>query len=171
MTADQIIARIKEAGIVERSIPYPKRPAQLKSAHPAHEKTHQEAIDGLWALVRTDDNGDPLKGPDGTYLTDWAASWTRTSGADAAAIDRYGEALNWLADLGRHNARWRVAVWACYGQGWNPQMASTRIVGPLWRLGLLSRKAPPSRETVRAWRDAGVEWLAQHLVGGFKKSA
>lgn len=171
MTPDQIIARVKEAGIVERSIPYPKRPAQLKSAHPVHEKTHQEAVDGLWALVRTDERGEPLKGPDGTYLTDWAASWTRTHGADAAAIDRYGEVMAWMIELGKVNPRHRIAVWATYGQGWSPTLAASKMVMPMWRAGLLTKRHPPHRNTVREWRDDGILWIVQYLADGKQKAA
>ena len=171
MTAEQIILRLREAGEVERAIAAPPKPAKLRATHPPIEKTAEEAWDGLWALVKTDTAGNPVKAADGTYLTDWDPSWTRATVPDRQAHDRYAETLTWLAALGQHNPRWRIAVWTCHAMGWPPQMASIRMVPALWRNGLITRRKPPHRNTVREWRDDGILWLAQHLASQLQKCA
>lgn len=169
ITIAEIETRLREAGEVERSMAAPRAPGHLRATHPPIEKTAQEARDGLWALIRTDIAGNPVKAADGTYLTDWDPSWTKAQPADRAAIDRYGETLEWLAALGQHNPRWRIAVWTCHAMGFPPQMASTRMVPTLWRHGLITRRKPPDRKTVRQWRDDGLRWIAQHLACPVKK--
>lgn len=171
MTPDQITARLREAGEVERSMAAPRKPGQLRAAHPPIEKTAEEARDGLWALVRHDLAGQPVKAADGTYLTDWDVSWTRPVAADRQAIDRYAETLQWLSALGQHNPRWRIAVWVCVAQGWPPMMAATRILPHLFRHGLITRRKAPHRDSVRAWRDQGIKWLTEHVAQNVRIAA